>query len=63
LKIKIKFIRKPTSVRPTARERRISNGELIVTKTGARGSVTYADDVHLRISASTRTMRPGNRTT
>ncbi|MFC4067756.1 PAS domain-containing protein [Actinoplanes subglobosus] len=42
---------KTTRVRPTGRERTFSDGELIVTKTDTRGSITYANDVFLRISA------------
>ena len=38
---------------PTGVERRFGDDELIVTKTDARGVITYADDVFLRVSALT----------
>jgi PAS domain S-box-containing protein len=38
---------------PTGVERRFGDDELIVTKTDARGVITYANDVFLRVSALT----------
>jgi PAS domain S-box-containing protein len=40
-------------VRPTGEERTFSVDELIVSKTDARGVITYANDVFLRVSAYT----------
>ncbi|TWH74625.1 PAS domain S-box-containing protein [Modestobacter roseus] len=40
-----------TAVRPTGVERTFAEDELIVSKTDARGVITYANDVFLRVGA------------
>ena len=44
----------PPSVRPTGVERTFAKDEIIVTKTDPQGRITYANDVFLRMSCSTK---------
>jgi PAS domain S-box-containing protein len=59
--VRVKFITRSveddpvraTRTAPTGVERHFGDDELIVTKTDARGVITYANDVFLRVSALT----------